>query len=310
MIIYKYVSEKVAKETIEKKKVLVRKPIEFNDPFDCNFYCSEKEKQRAFKLFINFQFFKALYLESVIKNKQSIFGKCNTKLLKYNLKTSADNAIKQKKYKYDCFVAFYQRLAQALTGKSVDKYSQEFEEKIEDALEQVRAVSLVGCFSLKNDSMLMWSHYAKSHSGVCIEYEVDEKDFKKVHYKRKVRSFKLTKVLEIIFGHELAKLDINYEEDETFRFAVEPIFEKSCEWKYEKEIRYVCSIRQPNVNITDGLDLNGNPALFLSMPNIKTIYVGCNMSDESIKEIKDVAGGIPILKMKKIKGKYSVKPEE
>lgn len=34
----------------------------------------------------------------------------------------------------------------------------------------------VSCFSERNDSILMWSHYASQHQGVCIEYDFTEAD--------------------------------------------------------------------------------------------------------------------------------------
>mgnify|MGYP002227506002 FL=1 len=33
---------------------------------------------------------------------------------------------------------------------------------------------LVGCFSERNDSLLMWSHYADEHRGLCIGYNLHD----------------------------------------------------------------------------------------------------------------------------------------
>lgn len=32
----------------------------------------------------------------------------------------------------------------------------------------------VACFSRSHDNILMWSHYADGHSGICVEFESDE----------------------------------------------------------------------------------------------------------------------------------------
>ena len=32
----------------------------------------------------------------------------------------------------------------------------------------------IKCFTPHNDNLLMWSHYAKSHSGICIEFDVEK----------------------------------------------------------------------------------------------------------------------------------------
>jgi Protein of unknown function (DUF2971) len=39
-------------------------------------------------------------------------------------------------------------------------------------LSQARNTASIGiaCFSTRNDSILMWSHYSKNHSGICLEY--------------------------------------------------------------------------------------------------------------------------------------------
>jgi hypothetical protein len=45
------------------------------------------------------------------------------------------------------------------------------ERTVADFSTGVRTALRVGCFSECNDSILMWSHYADHHRGICIEYE-------------------------------------------------------------------------------------------------------------------------------------------
>ena len=71
MLIYKYLDEKGATETIKDNSVLLRKPVDFNDPFDCLFWSSEEEKERAYKLFINYQLFKTFYQEMFIEKNRN-----------------------------------------------------------------------------------------------------------------------------------------------------------------------------------------------------------------------------------------------
>jgi hypothetical protein len=35
----------------------------------------------------------------------------------------------------------------------------------------IGAALRIACFSERNDSILMWSHYADHHKGICVEYE-------------------------------------------------------------------------------------------------------------------------------------------
>ena len=88
-VIYKYLDEYGAEKTIEKNSVLLKTPSKFNDPFDCYYYISKRERRKAFKLFMNYQFFKCLYNEIVVNKKQLVLGKLNTKILFSNLKAIA-----------------------------------------------------------------------------------------------------------------------------------------------------------------------------------------------------------------------------
>ena len=110
-IIYKYLNEYGAEKTIENNSVLLKTPSQFNDPFDCYYFVSKKERRRAYQLFMNYQFFKLLYDEIVIKNKQLIFGKLNTKIMQGNLKAVASSVCKNKKYKWMPDIEMYYKIA-------------------------------------------------------------------------------------------------------------------------------------------------------------------------------------------------------
>lgn len=75
----------------------------------------------------------------------------------------------------------------------------------------------MSCFSEKNDSMLMWSHYARNHSGICLEFEfVDEliSNTKQIDYVDENFDLKnLTPEKAILIKHK--------------------------DWSYEKEWRYI-----------------------------------------------------------------------
>ena len=50
-----------------------------------------------------------------------------------------------------------------------------FEASIQTIAAQVKSVGVL-CFSSKNNNHLMWSHYADSHNGFCIEYKRNTKE--------------------------------------------------------------------------------------------------------------------------------------
>ena len=121
----------------------------------------------------------------------------------------------------------------------------------------------IACFSTNHLNMLMFSHYADKHKGICIEYDFSE--FNKtdttlleVNYEKKLhidnKSLQITS-----FSGEIKK-------QETSFFDLFNTKHKS--WKYEKEYRV----------ITHGINK-------ISLP-IKAIYCGKEMSKNDIELIK------------------------
>ena len=91
--------------------------------------------------------------------------------------------------------------------------------------------SRICCFSLMNDNILMWSHYADNHAGVCLEFDnLMENKFVKLFDKKDIS--------EGVIGYT-AKNRINYVAEER-RFAFYKLFFcKSEIWEYEKEFRMI-----------------------------------------------------------------------
>lgn len=78
------------------------------------------------------------------------------------------------------------------------------------------------CFSEKRDDVLMWSHYAASHTGICIEFDTAVEDSPLSGCKK----IKYSPTFNVIEGD------------------LEDIFERAClvkaeQWKYEEEWRLI-----------------------------------------------------------------------
>ena len=214
MIIYQYIPKEKGLEAIKNKSTLLKKPIEFNDPFDCHFYISEREKEKAFKLFVNYCFFKELYdlffVKKIVPNKfiaLANVAKGNIALLTKKIK-------KTKTYYFQPDIDMYMKLGEMCAGKRINEFRLIFDAKIKEILEQVRQSALVSCFSLNHKSILMWSHYSSHHSGICVEYEIDDKEnFKHVTYKKKEPCFQLTRVMKMVLGHDFVGEEIKADID-------------------------------------------------------------------------------------------------
>ena len=102
------------------------------------------------------------------------------------------------------------------------------------------------CFSKKNDDILMWSHYADSHKGICLEYEATQFDSKPVIeiQEKQIQSNNFwiyDKGLLPLYPVKYSKkmpyaYDFMKGEDKsTMRFALT----KHTSWKYEQELRSI-----------------------------------------------------------------------
>jgi hypothetical protein len=152
-----------------------------------------------------------------------------------------------------------------------------------------RRYSRVACFTPERKSILMWSHYAASHTGYCIEYNT-----------RKFEDGLLDFIYPVIYSNkrfdstDLFKLG-NREKTNTI---LNHIIYKAKEWEYENEWRIIF----PEIFIEE------NKSDYLQLRNsISAIYLGCNCKeDDNYKLIKNWAESknIPMYKMRPSKTQY------
>lgn len=125
---------------------------------------------------------------------------------------------------------------------------------------------LVGCLSERNDSVLMWSHYADSHKGFCIGYDANE------IYESNIIRKDIYPVLyydldQIPFEDSAIGLDYS---------GLYSVLRKSRQWSYEQEWRIVFSYFR-NMGV-------GN----IQLPKAKSVYLGVNITDENKKCIIEI----------------------
>lgn len=86
----------------------------------------------------------------------------------------------------------------------------------------------------------MWSHYADSHRGICIEYNFPAKDnYKKVEYTNKRPQMKLFNLISAFLGHTIVGKELKADEYKYTKEILKPFFVKSIDWKYEDEVRCI-----------------------------------------------------------------------
>ena len=308
--LFKYASMGSAIKIIKNSSVMLNSPNNFNDPFDSFIGIREDEKQKVLELTINYFIFK-IFCDFVKRTDLQL--KLSQKVLFKTLKLEIAAYIKiLKKNKTYSILPFLNDM--------VDKFSMinpELKIAIEDAkdklvneiipsLEKMRSKARISCFSTKKDSILMWSHYADSHRGVCFEFEENREYFKKVNYSTKKPFLNLSGAIARLLAYDFIGEKITYQDKEFANIMLDSLFTKSMEWSYENEVRCVLSDEEIN---TLGYYYEGEKS-FLKM-KISKIYIGTKASGANLKELLYLADNrkIPVVFMKEDENNYSIVPD-
>jgi len=132
------------------------------------------------------------------------------------------------------------------------------------------------CVTSDEANNLMWSHYANSHRGFCIEWDADKIAASKVEYRQDIADFEIIDFLETRYG-----LD---PENEIGEKIWQSLLVKLEEWDYESEYRFQMSSAMESL-VTKR---EKNYALVKYEPSwIKSITWGYRTLDSAKSYIKD-----------------------
>lgn len=177
-------------------------------------------------------------------------------------------------------------------------------------LEETTSKALIGCFSKRNDSILMWSHYGDSHKGVCLEFEVNEDDFSNINYSDKKCFFNIYPIIESILKSDYLGNNELYKSEENNEIALKPFLVKAKDWSYEEEVRFLCSLVKIDTLPFIKHDKDNN-YLILKMTNI---FIGTKANaTENLKKLYSTAKSkyhnINIVYMKLSDIEYKIVPD-
>lgn len=138
----------------------------------------------------------------------------------------------------------------------------------------------ISCFSETPTNLLMWSHYADKHSGICVEYDfsrlfstVPNSLLLPVSYSTKRPLLRLDKIM----CQENGKVILDKSRyAEIIPDVLKAIIIKGEIWSYEREWRHIIPINS----------LNNRTAC---LPIISRIITGINISDENREKIVELA---------------------
>lgn len=259
--LYKYTSAESVPIILETRKIKITNPNEFNDPFDCNIP--------------NFE----------IANKPLIDE------IKRQLKKEIPEL---KNNKHSKEIALFEIQLKKEINELKMLVNQEFA-KISNEWESIIGNFRVLSLAKSADNILMWSHYANYHTGVCIGFKADSSIFKqcqKVDYGNGLTILNgfinhlvrvIVKNIDILSKNaHFADIFSGKAADETINVFTEYLYMKRKEWNYEQEYRLVLPKTTDIIEHTEKISL-----IEFNKNDLEEIILGSKMSPDNIKELSD-----------------------
>jgi hypothetical protein len=136
----------------------------------------------------------------------------------------------------------------------------------------------VTCFSEKNDSILMWSHYSDGHHGFCLEFDTH---FAPFYYD--IRIFDII-LIQVVYSKSYPSLSLKeINESNGLVHPIKPLARnKWKDWSYEKEWRLI--------------SWRGSMEFPYDPSSLTSIYLGMTISSDDEKKLFEEIAKLPARK--------------
>ncbi len=276
MKLFKYTTYSTGLKILLEKKFRYTQPICFNDPFELypiieDFFTGEQLDEMLDVVT------QSPYLEEAFKN--TIDGEYN-KL----------NEFQKTIVSYDQYYSFMKTGIQKELERRNVPIKKMVRDNIENNTNDFASVmnieyhklinSIIGILSLSkiNDSILMWSHYCNSHTGIVLKITADKSYLEYLDEVNYPESNERPRI-------KLSKRD--YSPQESIDAYKRIFFSKSTDWSYENEFRdHKPLINGFNTNLNDEA---GFPIILFDFPDeiIEGVIFGFRVSDDKILDFMD-----------------------
>jgi len=149
-------------------------------------------------------------------------------------------------------------------------------------MQVTRKLTGIYCLSKCNKNILLWSHYADNHTGICLAFNTKQNPF--------------SLAVKVEYDNEYPK--INYLRSDIVTIIRKKYLTKAMDWHYENEYRIVLS------------NYAGKRMFFLP-ESLKGIFCGCNMREDDILDLKETLKNsklcVPVYQAEKEKSAYRLK---
>lgn len=304
-VLYKYFNYKDGLLVLDNNKVRLNFPKYFNDPFDCNFNINQKNMDKTLDMIVEYGLMKEL--RRIVENNPS--KKLSIIYLRMVFKIYEKIYKVDPRYLHNFLITsiLKSKLIPDYIRKEIDDNKEKTRKEVFDKIINYRDNALISCFSKNNQSILMWSHYADKHKGICIEFEQeDDEDFYDVKYQEERQNLDLFEIMSRMLAYEYIgeKVDINISRISSLILA--PFLCKSLEWKYEEEVRCIYSLSKLNDKISLDKDNDGNDMYLYKMDKISKVYIGFKMDDVKKERLIELLEekNIPYVFMEASKDKF------
>jgi hypothetical protein len=148
----------------------------------------------------------------------------------------------------------------------------------------------VYCLSTHADAPLMWSHYAGSHRGVCLEFSVQNTLF--------------CGALQVEYLDHYTEFDLSNDDEDA---SLKPLLTKSKDWRYENEFRLV--VAAPGHTFPGILPTRNNVAT-LPPGALKSVIMGCQMPQEDREIVRSLvrssSSPVALLEAQRVANRYAL----
>ena len=262
--LYKYTAcTEYAAENLKNNQVCLNNPRNFNDPFDCWSYKVEAELQLQ-------------------PSDESL------SLLKMIVERLFDVEVSIDELRGTGATDSLQRITNILPPDKRDGFIRQTKQSLESLVNTshdginllLDSLIRISCFTENPPTkLIMWSHYADYHKGICLEYDLKNCD-----------DDTYAMLMPMIYQENLQSIRGDLKTSEyNYCKLFQTVLYKSKEWSYEREWRLIKALNAPSTAKD-----------FHSIPFLKHIYLGaCIANDKSLSDIIKYAHSesIPISKM-------------
>jgi hypothetical protein len=218
-------TDKYTKPIFTDRTLFFARPTEFNDPFDCGFHipCQGERSQ------------------------QVIASQAIKQVRKLHPEFTIEQAFDAANQVAAMIVRRHRSEASGQFGKILTR---DFNDR-----------AGILCLSATATNVLLWSHYANGHTGICLEFRTD------------VKGSIFTRAQPVTYSRKYPRLDLHtLVVDELFRNATSWMLTKSRDWAYEQEWRVL--------DFKKGRGPRPFPAKCLT-----AVILGCRISDKDRKKV-------------------------